>query len=179
MFSKRKGQWKNVHRTFNICWLRALAWCCVLCRLQACWVSSHLCRAAQLRLFWCGVRFLTLLWRHNEFDGVSNHQPQPFIKFGRWSKKTLKLRVTGLCVGNSPMTGEFPAQITSYAKNVSIWWRHHVDPLPSLAINDCECFSLIRSHSLKWRVRTDVQGGIKWLISVLTSTGRYKAKPLI
>ena len=33
--------------------------------------------------------------------------------------------VTGLCAGNSPATGEFPAQISSYAKNVSIWWRHH------------------------------------------------------
>ena len=39
--------------------------------------------------------------------------------------KTSKLRVTGLCVGNSPLTGEFPAQIASNAENVSIWWRHH------------------------------------------------------
>ena len=36
-----------------------------------------------------------------------------------------KLRVTGLCVGNSPGTGEFPAQMASNAENVSIWWRHH------------------------------------------------------
>ena len=36
-----------------------------------------------------------------------------------------KLRVTGLCEGNSPVTGEFPAQKTSNAENVSIWWRHH------------------------------------------------------
>ena len=36
-----------------------------------------------------------------------------------------KLRVTGLCAGNSPVTGEFPAQRTSNAENVSIWWRHH------------------------------------------------------
>ena len=40
-------------------------------------------------------------------------------------KKTSKLRVTGLCVGNSPGTGEFPAQMASNAENVSIWWRHH------------------------------------------------------
>ena len=33
--------------------------------------------------------------------------------------------VTGLCVGNSPGTGEFPAQTASNAENVSIWWRHH------------------------------------------------------
>ena len=39
--------------------------------------------------------------------------------------KTSKLRVTGLCEGNSPGTGELPAQKASNAKNVSIWWRHH------------------------------------------------------
>ena len=41
-------------------------------------------------------------------------------------QKTSKLRVTGLCVWNSPATGEFPAQRASNAENVSIWWRHHV-----------------------------------------------------
>ena len=29
------------------------------------------------------------------------------------------------CAGNSPVTGEFPAQMASIAENVSIWWRHH------------------------------------------------------
>ena len=43
----------------------------------------------------------------------------------RRSKKTSKLCVTGLCAGNSPVIGEFPAQRTSNAENVSIWWRHH------------------------------------------------------
>ena len=37
-------------------------------------------------------------------------------------KKTSKLRVAGLCDGNSPVTGEFPAQMASNAENVSIWW---------------------------------------------------------
>ena len=45
--------------------------------------------------------------------------------FRRRSKKTLKLRVTGLCAGNSSVTGEFPAQMASNAENVSIGWRHH------------------------------------------------------
>ena len=27
--------------------------------------------------------------------------------------------------GNSPGTGELPAQMASNAENVSIWWRHH------------------------------------------------------
>ena len=42
-----------------------------------------------------------------------------------YSKKILKLRVTGLCAENSPVTGEFIAQRASNAENVSIWWRHH------------------------------------------------------
>ena len=41
------------------------------------------------------------------------------------SQKISKLRVTCLCAGNSPVTGEFPAQMASDAENVSIWWRHH------------------------------------------------------
>ena len=43
----------------------------------------------------------------------------------RKSKKTFKLRVTGLCAGISPVTGEIPTQRASNAENVSIWWRHH------------------------------------------------------
>ena len=70
----------------------------------------------------------TLRWRHNDHAGVSNHQPHSCLLnrlFRRKSKKTSKLRVTGHCAGNSPGTGEFPAQMASYAENVSIWWRHH------------------------------------------------------
>ena len=69
-----------------------------------------------------------LQWRHNNHDGVSNHQPHGCLLnrlFRRRSKKTSKLRVTGLCAGNSPGTGEFTAQMASYAESVSIWWRHH------------------------------------------------------
>ena len=71
---------------------------------------------------------MALRWRHNELDGVSDHQSPgclPNRLFGRTPKKTSKLRVTGLCAGNSPGTGEFPAQKASNAENVSIWWRHH------------------------------------------------------
>ena len=42
------------------------------------------------------------------------------------SKKISKLGVIGFYEGNSPVTGEFPAQRASDAENVSIWWRHHV-----------------------------------------------------
>ena len=70
----------------------------------------------------------SLQWHHNKHDGVSNHQPHECLLnclFRRRSKKASKLRVTGLCAGNSPVTGEFPAQTTNYTENISIWWRHH------------------------------------------------------
>ena len=81
-----------------------------------------------------GPRFIVcdmseiLQWRHNDHDGVSNHQHHDCLLkrlFGRRSKKTPKLRVTGLCVGISSVTGEFSAQMASNAENVSIWWRLH------------------------------------------------------
>ena len=71
----------------------------------------------------------TLLRRHNGCDSVSSHQPHDCLLnrlFRRRSKKISKLRVTGLCAGSSPGTGEFPSQMASNAENVSIWWRHHV-----------------------------------------------------
>ena len=59
----------------------------------------------------------SLKWRHNRRDGVSNHHPHDCLLnrlFRRRSEKAPKLRVTGLCAGNSPV-----------AENVSILLRHH------------------------------------------------------
>ena len=87
---------------------------------------------------WASLVLLSSLrWRHNDHAGVSNHQPHGCLLnrlFRRKSKKTSKLRVTGLCVGNSPGTGEFPARMASYAENVSIWWRHHADTVSCIPI---------------------------------------------
>ena len=70
----------------------------------------------------------SLQWRYKGHDGVSNHQPHGCLLYcllGRRSKQTSKLRVTGLCVGNSTVTGDFCAQRASNSENVSIWRRHH------------------------------------------------------
>ena len=51
------------------------------------------------------AKMYSLRWRHNDHAGVSNHQPHGCLLnrlFRRRSKKTSKLRVTGLCEGNSP-----------------------------------------------------------------------------
>ena len=70
-----------------------------------------------------GISIYTLQWRHNGRDSVSNHQPHDCLLnrlFRRRSKKTFKLRVTGLCTGKSPVTCEFPAQMASNAESASI-----------------------------------------------------------
>ena len=118
-----------------------------------------------------------LRWRHNDRDGVSNHQPHDCLLnrlFGRISKKTSKLRVTGLCAGNSPWTGEFPAQRASNAENVSI----------NLMTSSCAFYPMMVLYMLVSRIPiqlsfrkyircthlvlfpdTDMQGADAWLVS--------------
>ena len=70
------------------------------------------------------ISIFPLHWRHNGCDSVSNYQPHDCLLnrlFRRRSKNSSKNRVTGLCVGNSPGTGEFPAQMASNMDNVSIF----------------------------------------------------------
>ena len=66
---------------------------------------------------------ISLQWRHNGHDVVSNHKPQHCLRkrfFRRRSKTTSKFRVTGLC-------GEITIDrwIALNVENVSIWWRHY------------------------------------------------------
>ena len=81
-----------------------------------CWIRWALLEG--ISIYWLRE---PLQWSHNERNGVSNHQPHDCLLkrlFRRRSKKISKLRVTGLCAGNSP---------------VSIWWRHHDNSLPHSA----------------------------------------------
>ena len=99
----------------------------------------------------------TLQWRPNGRDSVSNHQPHDCLLNRLWrrSKKTSKLRVTGLCAENSPGTGEFPAQMASYTENVSIWWRHHGSPIDRVMTN-------FGSHSKCRDISRDLAGHFEW-----------------
>ena len=81
----------------------------------------------------CGYYRTSLRWRHNGRDGVSNHQPHQCLLnrlFEYRSKKTSKLRVTGLCVGNSP--GNSPHKCQSRGKCFHLmtssccWMAHHI-----------------------------------------------------
>ena len=48
-----------------------------------------------------------------------------YIYSGTDQRKKSKLRVTGLCAGNSLVACEFPAQMSSDTENVAIWLRRH------------------------------------------------------
>ena len=123
--------WVNI--VSNQCVLAASTWTSIYCMLRSCglynttWLLPTWCCICSWRWVPASRCFMSLHWRHNGRDCVSNYQPHEcFLKrlFRRRSKKTSKLRVTGLCVGISPVTGEFPTQMDSIAEKVSIWWRH-------------------------------------------------------
>ena len=87
---------------------------------------------------WCWLNLLgifrmistrnSLQWRHNKLGGVSNPRRLECLlnRLFRRRSVTSKIRIAGLCAGNLPVTGEFPARRTSNAEKVSIWWSHHV-----------------------------------------------------
>ena len=86
-------------------------------RYGECVIVPHTCTIATGKT---SVPWISLQWRHNEHDAVSNHLRLDCLfnhLFRPWSKKTSKLHVTVLC--------EFAAQTASDAENVSIWWHHH------------------------------------------------------
>ena len=100
-----------------------------------------------------------LQWRHNGRESVSNHQPHDCLQnglFRRRSKKTWKLRVTGLCAGNSPGTVEFPAQMASSAENSSIWWRYHAN-MRYLRLIDSDNISPSMIYTTIWKRFTHIQ----------------------
>ena len=77
----------------------------------------------------CVLMPMSLLWRHNGRGCVSNHQPYDCLLkrlFRRRSKKTSKIRVTGLCAGNSPgpvnSPHKWPVTRKMFPLMTSSWW---------------------------------------------------------
>ena len=122
-------------------YIKRMQFCSLRYELSPCFLNGRWLQqinAIHRIILWLWCQFCswsyTLRWRHNGRDGVSNHQPHHCLLnhlFRRRSKKTSKLRVTGLCAGNSSVTGEFPAQLASNAENVyksmiSMKWYHYL-----------------------------------------------------
>ena len=98
-----------------------------LCVTRPQWVKS-MPWLMMLHLALPGHQQPWLLWSHNERKGVSNPRHLDCLlnhSFKRRSKKTSKLCVIGLCVGNPPVTSGFPSQMASNMENVFSWWHQH------------------------------------------------------
>ena len=134
---------------------------------------------ASLKSIWL-YHFYALQWRHNGRDSVSNHQPHDCLlnrSFRRRSKKTSKLRITGLCAGNSPGTGEFPSQMASYAENVSIWWRHHDLALCAEICHRSSIDSfLINIYRRRWYKENRLMGA---MLHILVVVANFRARTSI
>ena len=106
-------------------------------------------------------RRLSLQWRHNGRDGVSYHQPLDCLLnglFRRRSQKSSKLRVTGLCAANSPVTGEFPAQRVSNAEmfpfDDGIMLSYYIPLLTICNLTDFPPRSMVR---IRWKRRNIIR----------------------
>ena len=92
---------------------------------------DHICQriARNIYLIASVLLFISLQWRHDDYDGVSIHQPHDCLLnhlFRHRSKKThssASLAFVRPVTGEFPVIGEVPAQRASNAENVSIWWR--------------------------------------------------------
>ena len=94
------------------------------------------------------------------------------------SKKTSKLRVTGLCEGNSPMTGEFPSQRISNAEMLLfddvIMARI---PLSSLTLDTRRLWDIYAhsNYEYRWRwVKISVTSLIQPIAIVLIFVGTWR-----
>ena len=100
--------------------------------------QNRICSTAMLRLtmslksaprvIFTYIYIHSYVYIHNERNVVSNHHPLICLfnrLFRCGSRKTSKLRVTGLCEENTLVTVEFSAQRVSNAENVFIWGRLH------------------------------------------------------
>ena len=112
------------------------------------------------------MKLNTLHWRHNGHDSVSNHQPYDCLLsrlFRRRSKKTSKLRVTGLCAGNSPGPVNSPHKWLVTRKKfpfddvIMTWFPFTIDHMLSFFINKtvsltCCLFwvQLITNRLVRW-----------------------------
>ena len=101
-----------------------------------------------------------LQWFHNGQDGVSNHQPHDCLLnllFRRRSKKMSKLHVTGLCAGNSPVTGEFQEHGKCFHWMMS-------------SCNNAMCRTLLKESTLVQVMAWCCQATNHYLSSLATST---------
>ena len=90
----------------------------------------------------------------------------------RW-KTASKFRVTGLCEGNSPVTGELSAQMASNTENASISWRHHVFLV--IHTRDHKCPAVSTNQTCIQNLQLDYfRRRKRWIQDVVISSTMFK-----
>ena len=146
----------------------------MICKFALC-ISRTICEDnTTVKLFWIFLHqkslyiiTMTSKWARWRLKSPASCEPHDCLLnvYSRCrSKKTSKLRVTGLCAGNSPVTGEFPAQMVSNAENVYIWWLHHVTLHGAAIVHMHYIFCLRAAHNPDhiWPQLLDTQLHLKW-----------------
>ena len=106
----------------------------VICLYKDGFVRFFFNKTCQTWWWWWPLMRMTLHWRHNERDDVSNHQPHDCLLnrlFRCRSKKTPKLCVTGLYAGTSPWpmtsTHKWSATREMFSfDDVIMWWLNYL-----------------------------------------------------
>ena len=111
--------------TFNKLYLRMLVICLYICYCYCCFQLTYACECllkkthkphyddVRMGAIASQLTSLTIVYSTVYSDADQRkHQSSASLAF-----------VRGIHRG----TGEFPAQMASYAENVSIWWRHHAE----------------------------------------------------
>ena len=134
---------------FQESWLTSLIffkgdWSFVQCYSEStqnsCYMFAHYtdsCPVVLWAIYWCNSHYNDVIMSAVASQITSLTIVYLTFSSRRRSGKTSKLRVTGLCAGNSPAAGEFPAQMASNAENVSLWWRHHNFAHVTTAVQSC------------------------------------------
>ena len=118
----------------------------------------------------------TLQWLHNGRDSVSNQQPHNCLLnrlFICRSKKTSKLRVAGLCAGNSPGTGDSPHKgpvtrkmfpFDDVIMSISVNGRQVSSPFAYFGKLTFYCVLQVASGNCNVRLFISAQGNRHWPI---------------
>ena len=129
----------------------------------------------QYHIIYSCFTVIALLWRHNGRGSVSNHQPRDCLLnrlFGRRSKKTSKLRVTGLCAWNSsgpvnsPHKGPVRRKMFPF-DDVIMGTNHRITPFP---VNWPSAIWWVDSASTTTKHNQSLIMSI-WIISVVPKPG--------
>ena len=147
------GRWFETPSRLSWCHCNAMRYCQIAMSMGYCKIAI----------------FITLQWRHNGRDGVSNHQPYDCLLtllLRRRSKKTSKPRVTGLCAGNSPH--KWPVTRKTFPFDDVIMWYYNITIKPEICIllrqtQPTQSWGLSQQH---WIQRSTNDALLGWQVEV-------------